>query len=121
MWTVIGTILIALASVGTGLLIDRRWGVLPRNAGLAAGKPKLLEAPGATPASAIPASIGEIERLRRAQHCTCRTAMDVSADGDRVTYGGHELLVLRFACARCGATRSLYVRDQSPATAVAVP
>jgi hypothetical protein len=112
MWTVIGTILIVAASIGTGVVVDRKWSVLPRKGQLAGPPaPKQLDAPGAAPASAIAAGPGEIELLRRGQKCSCRTAMDVAADGDRVTYEGHELRVLRFACPRCGATRSLYVRE----------
>ncbi len=116
-WTVLGTIGIALATVILGVLADRRWSLLPRKETLiAAGKPRPLlpgHGPGEAAATAIVGSPGDIERLRRKQRCPrCRTEMNAIAD-DRVTFDDHELLVLRFACPKCSAERSVYVRRQT--------
>jgi len=107
MWTVIGTIAIVAATLGVGLVIERRWG--PRRLADAA-KPQLHE-PGTAPATAIATTPGELELLRRTQQCPkCRAAMEVAAD-QRVTYDGSELLVLRLACPRCSTVRSVYVSE----------
>ena len=112
MLIIFGTIGIVLATIGIGVLLDRRYGLIPR-------KEKLLEqgrrglklpghAPGEAPATAIAASAGEIEKLRRRNCDTCRGATDPLAD-DRVTYDGRELLVLHARCRECGRTRATYV------------
>jgi uncharacterized protein with PIN domain len=116
-WTVLGTIGIALATVVLGMLADRKWHVIPRKETLIeAGKPTRLlagYAPGDAAATAIASSPGEIEKLRRKQRCPkCSTEMNAIAD-DRVSYEEHELVVLRFSCPKCKAARSIYVR---PAT-----
>jgi phage FluMu protein Com len=114
-WTVIGSIGIVVATVVAGMLVDRRWSLLPRKEELqlAAGQRPLLpgHGEGEAPATAIAASIGEIERLRRKQKCPrCKLDLDSAAD-DAVTYDGHPLRVLRFACPRCAGIRSVYVRE----------
>lgn len=107
MWTVIGTIAIVAATMGLGVAIERRWG--PRR--LAEGaRAKLLHGPGDAPETAIRASAGEIELLRRQKCPRCRKPLDVGAE-DRVTFGDGELLVLRFVCLRCGTVRSVYVTE----------
>jgi len=110
--TVIGTILIVLGTVGIGLLIDRKWDVIPR-------KQKLLEAgrrglalpgyaAGEAPATAIEVGPGALEQLRRKTCEACRGETDALAD-DRVTYDDRELLVVHARCRRCGRARSTYV------------
>ena len=114
-WTVIGSIGIVLATIIAGVLVDRRWSLLPRKEQLqlAAGQRPLLPGHGAgeAPATAITASIGEIELLRRRQLCPrCKVGLDSAAD-DSVTYDGHPLRVLRFTCPRCAGLRSVYVQE----------
>jgi hypothetical protein len=116
MWTVLGTIGIAMATIVMGLLADRRWGLMVRKETLlAAGKPRPQLTglvPGDAAANAITGSPGEIELLRRKQRCpNCRTEMKAIAD-QRVTYEEHELLALRFACPRCTAERSIFVNPR---------
>ena len=113
MWIVIGTIAIVLTTIGLGVAIDRRWGVIPRKAKLLeAQRPGLAlppHAPGEAPATAIHAGPAELEQLRRRQRCpACRAAMAGRPD-DRVIYDGRELLVLHFACPRCATPKSVYV------------
>ena len=113
---ILGTILIVLATVGVGLLIDRKWSVIPR-------KERLLEqskrpalpgyAPGEAPATALDASPAQIEQLRRAKCAECRGETDALAD-DRVIYEGAELLVISTRCRRCGRKRAVYVSEGSP-------
>lgn len=116
-WTVLGTIGVVLATVIAGLAADRRWSLLPRkeNLQLAAGQRPLLTGSGAgeAPATAIAASIGEIERVRRKQKCPrCKISLDSAAD-ESVDHEGQALRVLNFTCARCGGARSIYVREEA--------
>ena len=116
-WTVLGTIGVVAATIIAGMLVDRRWPLLPRKEDLqlAGGPRPLLPGFGAgeAPETAVPATIGEIERLRRKQRCPrCKIALDSAAD-DTVTYDGAVLRVLRFTCARCAGLRSVYVREVS--------
>lgn len=109
---IVGTILIVLASIGIGLLIDRKWDVIPRKEKLLeAGRPGLklpAHAPGAAPATALELGAGEIEKLRRKRCDECRGETQALAD-DHVTYDGRDLLVVHAECLRCGRSRSTYV------------
>lgn len=113
MITIIGTLLIVLGTVGIGLLVDRKWGVIPR-------KEKLLEAgrrgfklpghaAGEAPVTAIDVSPGELEKLRRKKCDACRGETDALAD-DQVTFDGRELLVVHSRCRKCQKVRATYVR-----------
>lgn len=112
-WTVLGTIGVVAATVIAGLLADRKWGLLPRKERLAppprAGPP--AHAAGEAPATAIRVSAAQpdrIDTLRRTQRC-CGEAMEPCAD-DEVAFGGAVLGILRFRCARCETSRSVYVQ-----------
>ena len=109
---IVGTILIVLASIGIGLLIDRKWDVIPRKEKLLEqGRPGLAlpgYAAGEAASSAIDVSAAELEKLRRKKCDACRGETDALAD-DRVTYDGRELLVVHARCRRCGKSRSTYV------------
>ncbi len=112
-WTVLGTLGITFATIIAGMWADRRWTLIPRaeDLQLASGTQPLLagHVEGETPATAIRATIGDIERLRRKQRCPrCRIALDSAAD-DAATHEGTELRVLRFTCPRCHGLRSVYV------------
>ena len=112
MITIIGTLLIVLASVGVGLLIDRKWGVIPRKEKLLEAGRRGLKLPGyaagEAPSTAIDVSPGELEKLRRKKCDACRGETDALAD-DRVTFDGRELLVVHARCRRCSRARSTYV------------
>jgi hypothetical protein len=113
---ILGTILIVLVTIGVGLLVDRKWGVIPREERLLeqSKRPALPGyAPGEAPATARAASPAEIEKLRRAKCTECRGETDVLPD-DRVTYEGAELLVISTRCRRCGYKRAVYVSEGSP-------
>ena len=110
---VLGTIAIVAATIAAGVLVDRKWGLLPRPEQLraASARPALPgHAAGEAPATAIRASsTAQLERLRAGQRCPdCRTIMSGEAD-DRVRFGGRELRVLRFRCGTCSMRRALYV------------
>jgi phage FluMu protein Com len=116
-WTVLGTLGIAFATIVAGMWADRRWTLIPRSEDLqlAAGKPLLLpgHVEGDAPATAIRATIGEVELIRRKQACPrCKVALDSAAD-DTVVYEATELRVLRFTCPRCHGLRSLYIQEAS--------
>ena len=112
MITIIGTLLIVLATIGVGLLVARKWSILPRKERLlAAGRRPQLpgHAPGEAPATALELGPGELEKLRRKKCGACGGETDALAD-DRVTYDEHDLLVVHARCRRCGTPRSTYVR-----------
>ena len=111
--TVIGTIAVVLITVLVGVLLDRKLGIIPRPAELKQADRKQLPAAthgaGEAPATALRVRASQLARLRT-QRCTaCRAAMTNEAD-DTVRYNERELLVLHFACPRCGAKRRLYVQ-----------
>jgi hypothetical protein len=108
-WIVIGTIAIVLATVSAGVLLDRRFGLLPRKQ-LPAGPRHSLpgHAEGEAAATAILVSVGELERLRRRKCPSCTTLMDVGAES-AVQYEGRELRVLSFRCPQCQKHQALYV------------
>jgi hypothetical protein len=113
-WTVLGTLGVVLGTIVAGMWADRRWTLLPRaeDLQLASGKQYLLpgHVEGEAPATAIDASIGDIERIRHRQKCPrCKVALDSAAD-DTATHEGVALRVLRFTCPRCHGLRSVYVR-----------
>ncbi len=109
-WTVLGTIGIVAVTVVAGVLADRRWGLVPRKERLAGPVRSALPAHGAgqAPATAIPTTPAQREPLRRTQRC-CRVVM-VSLADDEVVFDGATLGILRFRCATCAATRSVYVQ-----------
>ena len=112
MITIVGTILIVLATIGIGLLIDRKWSFLPRKEQLleAGHRPQLpAHDPGEAPATALSLGPAELEKLRRKKCDACRGATDALPD-DHVTYDGRDLLVVHSRCRRCGKARSTYVR-----------
>ena len=114
-WTILGTIGVVIATVIAGMAADRRWSLLPRKEDLqlASGQRPLLAGfgQGEAPATAIAATIGEIERIRRQQKCPrCRIALDSAAD-ETIDHEGQSLRVLNFGCARCGGIRSVFVRE----------
>jgi hypothetical protein len=108
---IIGTILIVLATVGIGLLIDRKWGVIPRREKLLEGG-RRFKLPGHTageaPGTAIDVTAGELEKLRRKKCDVCRGETDALAD-DRVMFDGRELVVVHARCRRCDRIRATYV------------
>jgi phage FluMu protein Com len=112
---ILGTIGIVLATIVTGLLVDRRWSLLPRTDELlAAGKPRPLlpgHGAGESAGTAIAASPGDLLTLRRKQRCPrCKAEMTATAD-DRATYDHQDLLVLTFACPRCQTVKNIYIME----------
>ena len=112
MITIIGTILIVLATIGVGVLVDRKWSIIPRKEKLLAAGRRGLKLPGyvagEAPATAIDVSAGELEKLRRKKCEVCGGATDALAD-DTVTYDGRSLLVVHARCGRCDHSRTTYV------------
>jgi hypothetical protein len=107
--TIVGTIAVVLIVVAVGLLVDRKYSVLPRAAELAPEKkPPPSHAAGEAPATAIRAREGQVAKLRVQRCIACRAAMTNTPD-DTVRYSDRELLVLHFACTACAAKRSIYV------------
>ncbi len=107
---VAATIAVVAVAIAIGWFVDRRFAVKPEQL---RESPKPRDAIGSTPATAIRASDAQLARLRTAQRCTaCRNEM-TCGDDDRVRYDDRTLLVLKLACSKCGAKRSLYVETTS--------
>ena len=103
MIAVIGTLLIIIATIVVGRVIDKRLAPAPDEL---AGKPRVL--PGEAPAAAIRVRPAQLARLRAGQRCPdCRAAMRGLPDED-IRYGERRMIVLHFACPDCGKNRSLY-------------
>ena len=113
---VLGTIAVIAGFIGIGVLVDRKWSIVPRPEQLAAGpappEPKQLYAPGAAAETAIAATTDELDRIvGRRRHC--RRPME--RDGDEpIRYGDRALTVVRLRCPVCGEHESLYVELAPP-------
>jgi hypothetical protein len=111
---IVGTLLVIAVVVALGVAADRKFHILPRREQLkAAGGPPRTTAPpafqaGEAPISALAPNPSALARLRVPPRCGIDGDAMVADQDDHVRYGGRELLVLRFRCARCGATRSIY-------------
>jgi hypothetical protein len=110
-WLVVGTIGIVAITIVAGVLLDRKIGILPRPEKLRAlDKPRgPTYAPGEVPATAISTTAARLANLRASQRCTSCRGPAVADSEERVRYGDHELIVLRFRCTRCGESRPLYI------------
>ena len=105
-----GTIAVVILTIALGVLVDRKWPILPRRKDLATPRP--LSAPhgaGEAPETALRASVPQLARLKTSQRCSgCRASMQCDRE-DTVRYDARELTVLALRCPRCGAARGLYV------------
>jgi hypothetical protein len=114
---VLGTIAVIAGFIGIGVLVDRKWSLLPRPEQLAVGpapaRPKPLYAPGAAAETAIATTADELTRIvGRRRHC--RRPME--RDGDEsIRYGDRALTVVRLRCPVCGERESMYVELAPPA------
>jgi hypothetical protein len=111
---VLGTIAIVLAAIAIGVVVDKKVGFLadPKDFETEEQrKRKQLVSHGAgeAPATALHVRQEQVAKLRASQRCTsCRGVMTFDRD-DTARYDGRDLTVLHFTCAKCGATRSLYI------------
>jgi hypothetical protein len=108
---ILGTIGIVLAVVGIGVLVDRRWSILPRPGELAKLDPAapLPDPPGTVAAAPLRLTPKKLARALDAQHCgTCHSRL-AAGPGEQIRYGERELQVFRLTCAACGTSRGLYV------------
>src|SRR5258705_3968164 len=107
---ILGTIGIVGAVVAVGMLIDRRWSILPRPGELAAIDPKAPQPdpPGTAPGTALRLTPSKLAAALGAQRCTCKARM-TAGPGEPIRFGDRELALYRLTCATCGATRALYV------------
>ncbi|MBA3392408.1 MAG: hypothetical protein H0T89_07175 [Deltaproteobacteria bacterium] len=115
-WTIVGTIAIVLGAIGIGVVVDRKWHILPRKDRLqAASRPRLaaavkaaIHAAGEAPGTARAARASELPTLRARRCATCHAPTEPQPD-DHVMYDGRELLVLHDRCTRCDHVRATYV------------
>jgi len=108
---VLGTIGVVAVVVGLGLLVDRRWSILPRPGELAAADPKAPapDPPGTAASAPMRLTPKKLIRALDAQRCAACGARAVADAGEPIRYADRELRLYRLGCAACGAARSLYV------------
>jgi hypothetical protein len=104
-WTVLGTLGVVGLVIAAGILVDRRFGVLPRPRALRdAGKPGLKlppHAPGEAPETALAAPPHTVR-------ChACRRPAQLH-DEARATYDARELVIQHYHCPRCEAITTIY-------------
>lgn len=110
-WIVLGTLGIVAAVVAAGVLIDRRFALLPRPRELLeAGKPGMKlppHAPGEAPETALATPPDKV----RCRACRREALPDSEGGEDRVTYGDRELVVRHYRCPRCAAITTVYTTE----------
>lgn len=111
---VLGTLAIVAVTIAIGVLVDRKYRLLPAKEdfitdGDKQRKQLVRHAPGEAPATALREPDAQIDKLRASQRCAiCRAEMCNDAD-DTVHYNHSDLLVLHFTCVACAAKRTLYL------------
>jgi hypothetical protein len=107
-WVVLATLGIVGAVIAAGVIIDRRFGLLPRPRALReAGKPGLKlppHAPGEAPATALAAPPPTV----RCRSCDRPAQPDDGSTDSRATLDDRELVIRRYRCGRCGAITTIY-------------
>lgn len=118
MGVILGTIAIVVVVVAIGMLLDRKFGILPAPSDFDTDKDRerkklVSHGAGEAPATALRIRDAQVAKLRTSQRCTgCRNEMRNEGD-DRVRYGDTELLVLHFTCTSCNTRRTLYVDERT--------
>lgn len=111
---VVGTIAIVAVVIVIGVLIDRRFRLLPAKEDFETDRDRKRKevashAAGEAAATALRVRAAQVDKLRTSQRCaSCRAVMRNDAD-DAVRYDKADLLVLHFTCPSCAQTRTLYV------------
>jgi ribosomal protein L37E len=107
-WVVLATLGIVAAVIAAGMIIDRRFGLLPRPGALRdAGKPGLKRpphAPGEAPATALAAPPSTV----RCRSCGRPAQPDEGSPDSRATLDERELVIRHYRCRRCGAITTIY-------------
>jgi hypothetical protein len=101
-WTILGTLGVIAAVIVTGVIVDRKLGLLPRpRALLEAPRRPPPHAPGEAPETALDAAPRDV----RCRGCGLRTWPEGES---RATYDGRELVIRRYGCTRCTAITTIY-------------
>jgi hypothetical protein len=105
LWMVLGTLGVVAAVIAAGVLVDRRFGILPRPRELREADKPGLKLPPHAPGEAPETALDEPPRAVRCREC--RRTMRLEGES-RATYGDRELVIRRYRCARCEATTAIY-------------
>ena len=113
---ILGTVGIVGAVVAIGVVIDRRWPLLPRqdafaaiNATHATRARQPPSPPGTVASAALRATGPHLAHALGAQRCaTCTGRLDAGPSAP-VRYGERELQLFRLTCGTCHTGRGLYV------------
>jgi hypothetical protein len=108
---ILGTIGIVGVVVTLGMLIDRRWSILPRPGELAKIDPKAPkpDPPGTSATAALRLTPRKLTAALAAQRCAECNARLTAGPGEPIRLGDRSLTVYRLTCPSCGATRALYI------------
>jgi hypothetical protein len=100
---IIGTLAIVAVTIAAGVVLDRRYGIVPRAERLKPSRALPVPAPGE--AAATPLEVADVTRVPAPRCCTVmeRTSDDVAIVGQR------QVTVVRFRCPRCDKQKALYV------------
>jgi hypothetical protein len=105
LWTVLGTLAVVAVVIVAGVVVDRRFGILPRPRALReAGKPG-LKPPAYGPGEAPETALDDPPRDPRCGRCRGETRLDRES---RATYGDRELVIRRYRCLRCNSVAAIY-------------
>ncbi len=101
-WIVLGTIAVVAGTITIGILVDRKWALLPKPpALLEAGKPP-GPAPGEVPATALPT------RPKRVTCSACKSATLLDGESP-IRFDNRDLVALRYRCTKCASITTVYV------------
>ena len=107
--TVLGTLGVVAAVIVIGVLLDRRFSLVPRPEEVRElGKPP-PDPPGTVASAPLRLTPRKLARALLGQYCVaCKTRLD-AGPGEPVRLAGKELQLYRMTCSKCGAGRGLYV------------
>lgn len=108
---IFGTIGIVGVVITLGVLIDRRWSILPRPGELAKLDPKAPkpDPPGTSATAALRLTPRKLTAALAAQRCVDCNSRLTAGPGDPIRLGDRALTVYRLTCDKCGGGRALYI------------
>jgi hypothetical protein len=105
----LGTMAVVAAVIALGVVIDRRFSLLPRPGELRALDAPPPDPPGSTPAAALRVPAPRLSRVLSGQRCTSCKRRVTAGDGSPIRLGDHALAVYKLTCPACATSRALYV------------
>jgi len=104
-WTVLGTLGVVGVVIAAGIIVDRRFGILPRPRELRDAGTHGLKLPPHAPGEAAETALEVPPAMVRCRTCRRRTVLDGES---AATFGDRALVVRRYRCPRCQAVTTIY-------------